>query len=438
MKMVVIGGGSSYTPELIEGLIVHRASLPLSELILVDVAMGKEKVEIITGLVNRMFKEAHMTVKVSWTLDRQSALVNADFVLTQFRVGGLVARAYDERLPLKYGMVGQETTGAGGFAKGMRTIPEILSIAKDMESLCPESWLINFTNPSGMVTEAVLKHTSIKSIGLCNVPINLIYESAERLKVPVSAIDCHFIGLNHLSFIDHVWYEGQERIMDVLDTVVKDDLVSNISRIESADGLARALQLIPTPYMQYYFYEQAMLMEEKDKMDKGEGTRAEEVMKVEKALFEKYANQELSVKPKELEQRGGARYSEAAIALIDSLWNDRQDIQVVNVRNGDTFKELPHDAVVETNCRIGKNGAEPMPSEPLPLKIKGLIQYAKAYESLTIEAAVERDKTKALLALNANPLVHHADDAAKLLDELIDAHQPYLDYLKVGIDRCLW
>lgn len=428
LKIVVIGGGSSYTPELVEGIINKREQLPVSELVFVDISIGLEKVQINTEFVKRMFAKEQMDVAISYTLDRRTALVGADFVMTQFRVGGLDARAKDERIPLKYGMVGQETTGPGGFAKALRTIPVILDICSDIEELCPKAWLINFTNPSGIITEAVNNHTNVKSIGLCNVPINMAYEAAEKLNVPVKEMTCHFIGLNHLSFMNHAYYKGEDRLQDILSTKTHSDVVKNIEKIDEADELARIYGLMPSPYLQYFFFETEMIKEEKEKLESGEGTRAEQVQKIEQALFEKYKDPKLKEKPEELSLRGGARYSEAAIHLIDSIYNNVGDVQVVNVLNGGSITDLPTNVAIETNCVINRHGATPLSNGALPLQVSGLIKQVKIYEQYTIEAALTGSRDKAIIALMNNPLVHNAKDAKVVLEELIVAHSPYLDY----------
>jgi 6-phospho-beta-glucosidase len=235
IKLVVIGGGSSYTPELVDGIIKRNGILPINELVLVDIKDGLEKVEINYNLINRMFKKAGMDVKTSYTLDRRSALKDADFVVTQFRVGGLEARAKDEKIPLKYGIIGQETTGPGGFAKALRTIPVMLEICRDIEELCPNAWLINFTNPSGIVTEAVHKHTNVKCIGLCNVPINMENAVVKEAGVDPKRIHCRFVGLNHLSFINHVYFDGTDIIGQILKSPsVAGEIVKNIPNINFA------------------------------------------------------------------------------------------------------------------------------------------------------------------------------------------------------------
>lgn len=425
MKIVVIGGGSSYTPELVEGLILRRESLPVTELVFVDVPMGEEKVSINTELVKRMFAKAGLDTKVSFTLDRRAALSNASFVLTQFRVGGLEARAKDEKIPLSYGMIGQETTGLGGMFKALRTVPVILDICKDMEDLCPEAWLINFTNPSGIVTEAANRFSKIKSIGLCNVPINMIYDVAEKLETGIDEVDCHFIGLNHLSGIDSIIYKGEEVIEKVLAVEKEEGLVRNIEKIDEADRFAQIAKVVPSPYLQYFYFEKEMLEEEKE-ASQNDGTRAEQVMKVEHELFEKYKDLSLDVKPKELESRGGSRYSEAAINLIDSIYNDKGDVQVVNVLNGNAVDLLPEDASIETNCIITSEGPKPLPAKELPDLLGSLMYQVKLYERLTIDAAMTGDRDVALKAAIANPLVHTVSDAKACIEDMIEAHKDYL------------
>ena len=235
IKLVVIGGGSSYTPELVDGIIKRYNVLPVRELILVDIEDGREKVEINYNFIKRMFKKAGMDVVTSWTLDRERALKGADFVVTQFRVGGLEARAKDESIPMKYNIIGQETTGPGGFANALRTIPVILEMCRDIERLCPNAWLINFTNPSGIVTEAIHRHTGVKCIGLCNVPINMENAVMEEAGVDATRLHCRFVGLNHLSFITHVYLDGKDIIDNILESPkVAGEIVKNIHNIHWA------------------------------------------------------------------------------------------------------------------------------------------------------------------------------------------------------------
>lgn len=425
MKLVVIGGGSSYTPELIEGVILHKDSLPVTEIVLIDVEMGQEKVRINTEFAGRMVKKAGLAIDVRYTMDRREGLKDAAFVITQLRVGGLDARAKDERIPLTYGVIGQETTGPGGFFKALRTIPVLLDICKDMEDVCPDAWLINFTNPAGIVTEAVLKHTKVKCIGLCNVSINMKHDAAKRLQVEAKDLDCRFIGLNHLSVMNHAYYQGKDRIADVLAVSTSEGVVKNIEKNGEMDLLAREMGCMLSPYLQYFYYEKEMLSKETKEALSITGTRADQVKRVEKELFACYQDENLKEKPEALSKRGGSRYSEAAIHLIDSIYNDRQDVQVVDVANHGIIPQLPEDCVIETNCVIGEDGAKPMTTD-VPLTVLGLIEQVKAYEILTIEAAVTGDRKTALMALMNNPLVHDIKDARHILDDLIRAHEAYL------------
>lgn len=426
MKLVVIGGGSSYTPELIEGVILHKDSLPITEVVLIDVEMGLDKVRINTEFARRMVKKAGLPIQVSYTLDRKEGLKDAAFVITQLRVGGLDARAKDERIPLTYGVIGQETTGPGGCFKAFRTIPVLLDICKDMEQVCPDAWLINFTNPAGIVTEAVLKYTKVKCIGLCNVSINMKHDAAQRLQVDAEELDCRFIGLNHLSVMNHAFYQGADRIEEVLAVSNRESVVKNIEKNDEMDTFAREMGCMFSPYLQYFYSEKEMLKKETEEAISITGTRADQVKKVEKDLFACYQDENLEEKPEALSKRGGSRYSEAAINLIDSLYNDRQDVQVVDVMNHGTIPQLPDDCVIETNCVIGKDGARPLADVEVPAEILGLIEQVKAYEILAIEAAVTGDRRKALMALMNNPLVHDVKDARGILEDMMKAHAAYL------------
>lgn len=425
MKIAVIGGGSSYTPELMEGIINHKDSLPVTEVVLIDIPEGEEKVSINTAFAKRMAEKAGLPISVRYTLDRREGLKDASFVIAQIRVGGLNAREKDERIPLKYDVIGQETTGPGGFFKALRTIPVMLSICRDMEEVCKDAWLINFTNPSGIITEAILKNTKVKCIGLCNVSINMRYDAAERLSVSPDELDCRFIGLNHLSVMNHAYYQGKDRILDAVSVENTESVVKNIQKDAEMDAVAKELGCLLSPYMQYFYTEKEALQHEKMEAIGLTGTRAAQVKEVEKNLFECYKDINLREKPAALAKRGGARYSMAAICLIDSIYNDTNDVQVVDVFNNGIIPQLPDDVVIEVNCRIGRNGAAPLASD-VPASVLGLIGQVKAYEEYTIEAAITGDRNKALIALLNNPLIHDVRDAKGILNELLEAHRAYL------------
>ncbi|KXG78433.1 putative 6-phospho-beta-glucosidase [Fervidicola ferrireducens] len=427
LKIAVIGGGSSYTPELIEGFIKKATEVPVSEIYLVDVEQGKEKLEIVGNLARRMVEKAGLDIKINLTLERKEAIDGADFVITQFRVGGIDARIRDEKIPLKYNVIGQETTGPGGFAKALRTIPVILEICKDIEELSPNAWLINFTNPSGIITETALKHSKVKALGLCNVPVNMISHVAKACGVEMERIYIQFAGLNHLVWGLRVYLDGEditEKLMEQL-TSEENMTMKNIPALEWDKDLIKSLGMLPCPYHRYYYMMDKMLEEEK-RQSASEGTRGEVVKKVEQELFELYKNPELAEKPPQLERRGGALYSYAACNLISSIVNNKKDIQVVNVKNNGTILDLPENVVIETNCVIDKDGAHPLSIGRVPARIRGLMQVVKAYEELTIEAGVNGDYNAALQALTIHPLVPSTGIAKKILDNILAENRDYL------------
>ncbi|EAF7812942.1 6-phospho-beta-glucosidase [Listeria monocytogenes] len=429
IKIATIGGGSSYTPELIEGFIKRQDELPVRELWLVDVEAGREKLEIVGNLAKRMVEKAGVDMEVHLTLDREEALKDADFVTTQLRVGLLDARVKDERIPNSYGVVGQETNGPGGMFKGLRTIPVILDICKDMERLCPDAWLINFANPAGMVTEAVLRYSNQKKVvGLCNGPIGIERNIAETLGVDVSEIYVEFVGLNHMVFAKTVYHNGKDVTKDVVFKMTEDEAGSSLKNINATGWdktFLRTLNMIPIDYLRYYWQTKQQL-EDQARAYAEHGTRAEVVKKVEAELFELYKQEELAEKPKQLEQRGGVYYSEAACNLINSIYNDKRDIQIVNTRNNGAILDIDPDSAVETNCVITRQGPIPLASGRLPIAINGIIQEIKTFERLTAEAAVTGDYDKALLAMTINPLTPSESVAREMLDELLEAHKEYL------------
>lgn len=427
IKIVTIGGGSSYTPEIIEGFIQRYHELPLGEIWLVDVEAGREKLEIVGNLAKRMVEAAGIDCKIHLTLDRREALKGADFVTTQFRVGQLEARIKDERIPLAHGLIGQETNGAGGLAKALRTIPVILDICRDMEELCPEAWLINFTNPSGIVTEAVLKHSKIKCIGLCNLSQSMQRMVAEILGVDTSRFVLQLVGLNHFLYGTHVYMDGKDVLRHVLDNLRYDSehKPKNIPDIPWLQEQIQHLGVIPCPYHQYYYATSDVLEKQLAEYNE-QGTRGEIVKTVETALFELYKNPQLHEKPAQLALRGGAYYSEAACELINAIYNDKNLLMTVNVRNNGAIRTLPDNVAIETTCVIGRYGAIPLNNDPLPATVSGLVSLMKAWEEMAVEAAVTGDYGAALQALTLNPLVPSGKTAKKVLDELLQAHREYL------------
>jgi len=351
LKIVTIGGGSSYTPELIEGFIKRQAQLPIRELWLVDIEAGQDKLNTVGEMAIRMVKAAGLDWSVHLTLDRRAALKDADYVSTQFRVGLLDARIKDERVPLSHGVLGQETNGAGGIFKAFRTIPVILDLINDMRELCPNAWLVDFTNPAGIVTEAAIKHGGWKkTAGLCNLPINHRLAAAKALNLPVEELFVKFAGINHFHW-HRVWdKEGNERTAELIDIYygptsdTQGAVVKNIFDAEYNYEQIKDLGLLPCDYHRYYYMEDEMLTHAIEDFSGGT-TRAEVVKETEARLFELYKDPNLDYKPKELEQRGGAHYSDAACELIASLHSDSRTDMVVSTLNNGTITDLPYDSM---------------------------------------------------------------------------------------------
>ena len=430
-KIVVFGGGSSYTPELLSGFVARKENFNVKEIVLVDIETGRHKLDVIHKLGQRMFLASGLSTLLTCSYSPEEALVGADFVLNQIRVGGLEGRALDEKISNEFGLIGQETTGAGGLFLALRTIPVVLNIARLMEKMCPKAFLINFTNPAGMVTEAILRATSIRCIGLCNVPINMKHEIAELLEKPVNDLSFDYVGLNHLSFITKVYDEHKDYTEELLNRALEiQEIVANVPQVENPEAVIKAIGLIPSPYLSYFYYENQQVQMELEKLSEGLGTRANEVMQAESELFEIYKDLELVSKPDALKKRGGSLYSEAALQLIEAIVYDSKAQLTVNVLNGNAIVGLPANASVEVNCIVDANGASPIGSQKLPPAVKGLIQQVKSYEQLAIQAVIDQDIQLAKQAILNNPLVHDAHVALKVFDALFEAHHEYLTYFQ--------
>ncbi len=414
LKIAVVGGGSTYTPELVEGFARRAARLPLDELVLLDI--DAERLSIVGGLARRMLDKLDWPGRLTLTGDRDAAIDGADFVLIQLRVGGQAARLVDETLPPRFGVIGQETTGAGGFAKALRTVPLVLDLAElTARRAAPGAWLVDFTNPVGIVTQALLDEGH-RAVGLCNVAINIQRQLAARFGVEPDRLQLEHVGLNHLSWERAVVVDGVDRLPELLESEPE----ALAEHVGIPVEIVRALGAIPSYYLHYYYETAAVVAEQR-----GGHTRAGEVMEIERRLLELYKDQSLAEKPALLDDRGGAFYSEAAAQLIASLHDGAGDIQVVDVRNEGALPDLPDSAVVEIPCRVDRDGAHPLPLAPLAQELRGLVQAAKAYEELAIEAAMSGDRRTAHRALIANPLVG-AEVAGPLLDALLDANRAHL------------
>ena len=414
VKVSVAGGGSTYTPELVDGLVTRADRLPVDELVLLD--PDAERLEIVGALAGRMLDRAGWEGRLVMTDRRDQALEGADFVIVQLRVGGQAARLTDETVPGRFGFIGQETTGPGGFAKALRTVPVVVELAEETARRgAPGAWFIDFTNPTGLVTQALLDDGH-RAIGLCNVAISMQRQLAERFGVEPDRLSLDHVGLNHLTWVRAVIVDGQDRV-----TTILEDPGSYPGADAFPPELIRMLRAIPSPYLRYYYLPSEVM--EHQRTDR---TRAEEVMEIEAGLLELYRDPSLSEKPKLLEERGGAFYSEAAAALVASLHAGTGDRQVVNVRNAGAIPNLPDDDVVEIAARVDHDGAHPEPTAPLAPEMLGIVQHAKAYERLAIDAATTGDRTTALKALLANPLVGDYARAAPLLEALLETNREFL------------
>lgn len=421
LKIAVIGAGSTYTPEMIEGFIDRRGSISAHSIYLMDI--DREKLDIVGGLTKRILESNSMDARVILTESMEEAVADADYVLTQIRVGRLEARIRDEKIPMKYGLLGQETTGAGGFMKGLRTIPVIMDVARAMERLAPEAWLINFTNPSGMVAEALMNHTGVKTLGLCNVPIGMLTNIRRMLPAGTEDFNYDYVGLNHLSWITGIYTGGENLLPGLLESGGGIAEMKNIFGMKFDSPLLKAAGGIPSTYLNYYYFKDAQVEHYKSEPK----TRGEICREIEAALLQMYRDPGLKEKPALLEQRGGAYYSTAAVSLIDAIENDRQEFHVVNVKNNGALDFMEEDDVVEVKCVVGGKGAVPVKIEKFDNDhIKGLMKAVKAYEKLAVKASLTGDYSHALAALLVHPLIGDYDKARAVLEDMLEANRAYL------------
>ncbi|MCL2803406.1 MAG: 6-phospho-beta-glucosidase [Micrococcales bacterium] len=422
MKLTVIGGGSSYTPELVDGFARLRQVFPLDELCLLD--PDAWRLERTSGVSRRMFRHDDYQVRVTTTNNPVAAVDGAGVVLFQLRVGKQPARQTDELFPHCCGVLGQETTGPGGFAKALRTVPVVLELAELARRYAlPDAWIIDFTNPVGIVTRALLQE-GFRAIGLCNVAIGFRRHFADLLGVGWDQVELDHVGLNHLTWERGVHVNGLDRLGDLLrdfgDEIAED--------VELPRWLLEAQQAVPSYYLKYFYAHDQVFRKQ---TAPGAVTRAEEVMDLEKTLFAKYADPTLETKPPELAERGGAFYSDAAVDLLASLTSDRGDMQAVNVRNDGVLSFLPDDHVIEVPARIGAAGADTADSparHPVSDDARGLIAHVASYERLALEAAIKGGRQRVVAAMLAHPLVGQFEKAEKLTDELLSVNRQFLPW----------
>lgn len=419
MKVTVIGGGSTYTPELVDGFSRLSGILPIEELWLVD--PDAHRLELVSGVSRRMFQHAGHPGRIFATSDVIEGVRDADVVLLQLRVGGQAARHGDETFPHGVGCIGQETTGPGGFAKALRTVPVVLEIAETVRRFAkPDAWIIDFTNPVGIVTRALLQ-AGHRAIGLCNVAIGLQRRLAKMIDVEPAAVSLGHVGLNHLTWERSVTVRTESGVRDALPELLGERMTEVAAEVGLPTSLLTLQHAIPSYYLRYYYEHDVVFQEQ------SEGpSRAEQVLDVERRLLEKYADESVVTKPAELAERGGAFYSEAAVDLMASLIGNRGDVQVVNVRNDGALPFLPDDHVIEVPAVIGSDGITVEPVEALPEDMVGLISHVASYERLALDAAVNGGRDRVTRALLAHPLVGQFDKAEKLTDLLLAQNARYL------------
>lgn len=421
IKAVIIGAGSTYTPELIEGFIAKKDSLHIDEIVLMDIDC--KRLDTVGNLAMRQLKAGGFAGAVTKTTEIDRALDGAKLIFAQIRVGKMQSRILDEKIPLKYGCLGQETTGAGGFMKALRTVPVMMDIARRIKKYAAANpWLINFSNPSGIIAEALLNHTDINMVGLCNCAINMVKEIADT--IGTTAFDYEYVGLNHLSWITSVIKHGESENLVAALLGKAGASMKNIPEIEYDAALLRAVPYIPSSYLSYFYMRDQQIQKCLD----AQKTRGEVCLELEEQLLLQYLDEGLTIKPKELEERGGALYSTAALSVADAIINNKKELHVVAAKNSGAVPFMDDDDVVEVLCELGENGAKPMAVSQYNDYIVGLMRGVKAYEKLTVKAAISKDRDIALAALMAHPLIGDYSKAKPMLDEMLEANKGYIDF----------
>ncbi|MBA4347880.1 MAG: 6-phospho-beta-glucosidase [Clostridiales bacterium] len=421
INLAIIGAGSTYCPELIQGLIRRKNILKLDELRLSDI--DESRLNIVGDFCERILQENGMESRITRTRDLACALDGSDFVVAQIRAGRLEARIRDEKIPLSFGLIGQETTGIGGFANALRTIPQMEQISKAIERYAPNAWLINFSNPSGIVTEFLLNHTSVKAVGLCNLPIGAQERIAKLMRLPMEQVRLETTSLNHCGAITAVHAGGRNLLPQLLDTSMLDLAAAQEPWIQNYRSIIELLGAIPNDYLQYFYYHERKLKEQQAAMQ----TRGEACVEIETRLLSYYADVRNRTIPPILSERGGHLYSEAAIALIASLSGVQSGYHVIDVQNHGVLDFLPDNCVIETCCYVEKDSIARVPvSIPANEALRSLLISVKAYETLAVEAAITGDRKTALRALACNPITSDLDKAAPCLEELLLQNRSFL------------
>lgn len=412
IKIALIGAGSTYTPEFIEGILLKNRILNVDEIAFFDIDL--RRLDILYNFSLRMVAKSGCNIRISCHSNLSKAVEGADFIVNQIRVAGQKGRIFDERLGISLGIIGQETTGVGGFSKAMRTIPVVLKQCRIYEKLAKNAFLINFTNPSGIITEAILRHTDMKCLGLCNIPINLKMDIANYFGLSPEKVEIDYIGLNHLGWVRSIKVGNKVLRLNNIKKTISDFSPSNIPDMDYPEELLEALSAFPGYYLRYFYLNREMIKKQK----KAKLTRGEEVLRIEKGLLRIYSDKRVNDKPELLSKRGGAYYSKVATSIIDSIVNDRNNVDIVNIANNGALKEFENEEVLELPAILGKDGAKPIPNSVKDIHMLSLMRVIKGYERLTIEAAIEKSFNKAVLALVTNPLIMDANIAIKAVKEI--------------------
>ena len=422
MKVAIIGGGSSYTPEIINGFLDRVESFPVKDLWLMDIS--QERLDIVGKFAQRMVKAKGSPFMIHLTRDRREAIKDAQYVITQLRVGGMASRRDDEYLGRRHGLIGQETTGVGGMAKALRTIPVVLGIARDIREVSPDVLLVNFTNPAGLITEALARYApEVQSVGVCNVPITTKIRILKNLgfDVPQERAQLDTLGLNHLSWHRGMTVEGEDVWPRVLAKYMEGGF-EDPPHVLFPSEMIRSLQVLPNSYLQYYYFTEKKLKEQL----KWPPSRAEEVMEIEADLLNQYSEPDRTEPPDDLMKRGGAQYSTVATQLLDAHYNDLDAVQILNVPHNGAIPGYPKDWVLEMPCKVNKKGVTPIKADPLPSAFYGLLASVKNYELLTVKAAVHGDRNAAYRALLAHPLGPPVDQVEAVLLDMLHTNRDYL------------
>jgi 6-phospho-beta-glucosidase len=424
IKIAVVGGASSYTPELFYNLAEDHNRLGVKQITLVD--LNADKLRLIASVCQRLVRDNQLDVHLTTTTNVEEGVSEVDFVLAQIRVGGLEARVRDETLPMELGMIGNETTGAGGFVCALRTVPVMLEVARIIERVSPEAWILNLSNPAGIVTEAILKHTKTHVLGFCNIPINTTYTLAHLLDMDPASVQLDSFGLNHLSWTRQALVDGVDRLGSLLDEARdRNSALYQHGLIEDhlPPDMLQRIRMIPSWYVRYFYYPEIILEEDRQSQD----TKGMLDMQAEEELHMIYQMQGYTSRAQEiLSAKGGSQYYMPVLQVIDSIVNDRGDIVIVDTENRNALPDLPINVCVEVPARIFRSGAQPLEAGPMPLPVRGLVQTVKAYEELTIEAALTGNHQTAISALMANPLVGTYPKACAYLDRVLENEQDYL------------